>query len=109
MGRDLLVTANIMMGWSAGLLFLNDGGAGIPGGNSGIASAIAVWTSTAAPSMSRSRANCSVMLEEPIALVEVIESRPAMVVNCRSSGVATAEAMIAGSAPGRVAPTWMVG
>ena len=34
---------------------------------------------------------------------EIIESRPAMVVNCRSSGVATAEAMVSGLAPGRLA------
>ena len=36
---------------------------------------------------------------------DVIESRPAMVVNWRSSGVATAEAIVAGSAPGRPALT----
>ena len=46
------------MGWSAGLAFLNDGGAGNPAGSSGVASEIAVCTSTAAPSMSRSRSNC---------------------------------------------------
>ncbi len=57
MGSVRLVTANIMMGWSAGLLFLNEGGAGMPGGSKGSASAMAVWTSTAAPSMSRSRSN----------------------------------------------------
>ena len=32
-----------------------------------------------------------------------------MVENCFSSGVATAEAMVSGVAPGRVALTWMVG
>jgi hypothetical protein len=32
----------------------------------------------------------------PSALVEVIESRPAMVENCFSSGVATAEAIVSG-------------
>jgi hypothetical protein len=32
---------------------------------------------------------------------ETIESRPAMEVNCRSSGVATEFAIVAGSAPGR--------
>ena len=32
-----------------------------------------------------------------------------MVVNCRSSGVATAEAMVSGLAPGRLAETVMVG
>ena len=32
-----------------------------------------------------------------------------MVVNCRSSGVATEEAIVSGLAPGSAAPTWMVG
>jgi len=32
-----------------------------------------------------------------------------MVVNCRSSGVATAEAIVSGEAPGSEAATWMVG
>ena len=45
----------------------------------------------------------------PSELVEVIESKPAMVVNCFSSGVATDEAMVSGLAPGRPAETWMVG
>ena len=45
----------------------------------------------------------------PSALDDVIESMPAMVENCRSSGVATAEAMVSGLAPGRLAATWMVG
>ena len=45
----------------------------------------------------------------PRVLDEVIESTPAMVENCFSSGVATAEAMVSGLAPGRVADTWMVG
>ena len=45
----------------------------------------------------------------PSALVEVIESMPAIVVNCRSSGVATAEAIVSGLAPGSAADTWMVG
>jgi hypothetical protein len=41
-------------------------------------------------------------LREPSALVEVIESTPAIVVNCFSSGVATADAMVSGLAPGRL-------
>ena len=40
-----------MMGESAGLHLRKEGGAGIPGGSSGMASAMAVSTSTAAPSM----------------------------------------------------------
>ena len=34
---------------------------------------------------------------------------PAMVENCCSSGVATAEAIVSGLAPGRLALTWIVG
>ena len=34
---------------------------------------------------------------------------PAMRPNCRSSGVATEEAMVSGLAPGRPALTWIVG
>jgi hypothetical protein len=48
-------------------------------------------------------------LGTPSALVDVIESMPAIVVNCRSSGVATAEAIVSGLAPGNDAVTWMVG
>ena len=59
--------------------------------------------------MLRSSVNCSVIWVEPIVLVEVIESMPAMVENCCSSTVATAEAIVSGVAPGRLAPTTMVG
>jgi len=59
--------------------------------------------------MFRSRANCSVIEVDPCVLVEVIDSMPAMVVNCFSSGVATAEAIVSGLAPGRFAFTEMTG
>ncbi len=49
------------------------------------------------------------MLVPPCELVELIEFSPAMVANCFSSGSATAEAIVSGLAPGRLAPTWMVG
>ena len=49
------------------------------------------------------------MLVEPSRLVDVISVTPAMRPNCRSSGVATAEAMVSGLAPGRNALTEMVG
>ena len=42
------------------------------------------------------------MLVEPRPLVEFIESMPAMVENCRSSGVATDDAMVSGLAPGKL-------
>ena len=81
----------------------------MPEGNWDCALAMAAWTSWAAPSMLRSRLNWIVMLVRPSALVEVMESTPAMVLNCFSSGVATADAMVSGLAPGRLAETWIVG
>ena len=98
-----------MIGWSAGLCLRNEGGDGMPAGSSGIAAEIAVCTSTAALSMSRLRSNCSVMLVLPVPLDEVIASRPAIVVNWRSSGLATDEAIVTGSPPGRLALTFSVG
>src|SRR5467141_1120311 len=59
--------------------------------------------------MSRLRSNWRVMLVEPRPLEEVICVTPAMRLNWRSSGVATADAMVSGLAPGRPAPTPMVG
>ena len=73
------------------------------------AAAIAVCTSSAAESMSRLRSNCSVICVFPSELLDVIESRPAIVVNCFSSGVATDDAIVSGLAPGRPADTWIVG
>ena len=99
----------VMIGWSFGLFFRNDGADGMPAGSSGITAAIAVCTSTVALSMSRSRSNCSVTLVLPDPLRDVIESRPAIVVNCRSSGLATDEAIVPGSPPGRPALTFRVG
>ncbi len=87
----------------------NDGADGIPAGNRGMTSAMAVWTSTAALSMFRPRSNCSVMFVLPVPLDEIIESTPAMVVNWRSSGLATDEAMVFGSAPDSPAPMLSVG
>jgi hypothetical protein len=53
--------------------------------------------------MLRLSVNWMVMLLSPSALVDVIESMPAIVVNCFSSGVATAEAIVSGLAPGSMA------
>src|SRR5215510_9759851 len=103
------VTKMLMIGESPGLDLRNDGGVGMPGGSSGIAAAIAVCTSTVAPSISRFRANCRVILVLFCRLFEVIESSPAMVVNWRSSGVATADAMVSGFAPGKLAKMVSVG
>src|SRR5438876_5228548 len=98
-----------MIGESAGLDLRKDGGEGMPAGSKGMASLIAVWTSTAAPSMSRLKSNCRVIWEDPIEFEEIMESSPAIPVNCRSRGVATADAMVSGLAPGRLAKTEMVG
>ena len=103
------LSARYRMGWSAGFTFWYEGGVGMPGGSWGAAAAMAACTSWAAASMLRSRLNCRVIWVRPSALDDVIESMPAMVENCRSSGVATADAMVSGLAPGRLAATWMVG
>ena len=50
-----------------------------------------------------------VMRVTPCPLTELISSMPAMVENCFSSTVATAEAMVSGLAPGSSAVTWIVG
>ena len=70
---------------------------------------MAAWTSCAAESRLRDRLNWSVICVTPWMLDEFIESRPAIVVNCRSRGVATAEAIVSGEAPGSAAVTWIVG
>src|SRR5581483_397214 len=53
--------------------------------------------------------NSSVICVLPSELTDVIESRPAMVENWFSSGVATAEAIVSGLAPGSAAVTSRVG
>src|SRR5450432_27070 len=70
---------------------------------------MAAWTSRAAASMFRLRSNCKVTLARPRELAEVISFTPAIRPNWRSSGVATAEAIVSGLAPGKPAPTEMVG
>ncbi len=70
---------------------------------------IALCTSSAAASISRSRSNWILMRVRPVELTELMESMPAIVKNSFSSGVATEAAMVSGSAPGRSASTEMVG
>src|SRR5581483_9879263 len=96
-------------GWSDGFTFRIVGGVGMFVGSCRLAAAMADCTSCAAASMLRSRSNCRVIVVEPAALDEVIELMPAMVENWFSSGVATADAMVSGSAPGRFAETVIVG
>ena len=78
-------------------------------GRSRWACEIAAWTSCAAASILRESSNWMVMLVDPSELVEVIDSIPAIVENCFSSGVATEEAIVSGSAPGKLADTLIVG
>jgi hypothetical protein len=59
--------------------------------------------------MLRLKSNCMVMFVVPVALDDVISVMPAILPNWRSKGVATAEAMISGLAPGKPAPTEIVG
>ncbi|MEY4941284.1 MAG: hypothetical protein RL409_1361 [Gemmatimonadota bacterium] len=59
--------------------------------------------------MLRERLNWIVIAVLPSELVDVIESMPAMVESCCSSTVATADAIVSGVAPGRLAFTTMVG
>ena len=75
------------------------------GGSCGAARAMAACTSCAAPSILRLRSNCKVTWVVPSELDEVIESMPAIVENCFSSGVAIADAIVSGFAPGKLAET----
>src|SRR5262249_22776629 len=59
--------------------------------------------------MLRFRSNCSTRVVAPRRLVDVISVTPAMRPNCRSSGVATEDAIVSGLAPGRIACTEMTG
>src|SRR6202158_2229566 len=70
---------------------------------------MAACTSRAAASILRVKSNCSTMVVEPSRLDEVIWFIPAMRPNCRSSGVATADAIVSGLAPGKPADTEMTG
>ena len=97
------------IGASAGLTLRKVGGDGMFTGNWRAAAWIAASTSFAAPSMLRSRSNWMVIGVRPSELCDVIEVTPGMVENWLSSGVATADPMVEGSAPGRLAETKMVG
>src|ERR1700748_3818312 len=101
--------ATNMIGMSAGFCLRKVGGWGSALGRLRVAAAMADCTSCAAASTLRSRLNWSWIWVEPWVLVDVIWSTPAMVENWFSNGEATDEAMVSGSAPGRLANTEMVG
>src|SRR5499427_5556931 len=98
-----------MIGASAGFTFRYVGLLGRLGGSWLRAALMAACTSRAAASMLRLRSNWSTTVLAPSRLVEVISVTPAMRPNWRSSGVATAEAMVSGLAPGKPEKTVIVG
>src|ERR1700719_1850384 len=101
--------ARIMAADSDGLVLRYVGRLGKSVGNCPAAALMAACTSRAAALMSRSRSNCRAILVEPSWLLEVISVMPAMRPNCRSRGVATADARVSGLAPGKLARTEIVG
>ncbi len=59
--------------------------------------------------MSVDRSNCNVIVVVPTPDSDVISATPGTELNCCSSGVATAEAIVSGLAPGKLPVTVMVG
>src|SRR5260370_42152226 len=86
----------ITIGKSDGLFLWNDGGLGIPGGSSGMAPAMAVSPSTAAPSVWRLGADCSGVPLGPRALTQLLSSGAGVGLNRRLRGGPTAPAQAAG-------------
>jgi hypothetical protein len=74
-------------------------------GNCPLAALMAARTSEPAPSMLRERSNCNTICVELVWLDDVISDTPGISANCDSSGCATEDAMVSGSAPGRLADT----
>src|ERR1700680_4255135 len=97
------------MAASEGLILRYVGLLGRLDGNCPLAALMAACTSRAAASMLRFKSNWIVIDVLPRKLDEVISVMPAIRPNCRSSGVATAEAIVSGLAPGSEAETEIVG
>src|SRR5215471_91457 len=85
------------------------GGYVITWGRNLLAAVIAAWMSWAARSMLRLRSNWMTTWVTPSELNDVNWVTPAIWPNWRSSGAATADAMVSALAPDSVAVTWMVG
>ena len=98
-----------MIGVALGSALRKLGRVGRSVGRSACAAFSAACTSPAARSMRRSRSNCSVMFAMPTELVDQIRSTPEIAARRRSSGAVTDAAITPGSAPGRLAVTWIVG
>src|SRR5258707_13127412 len=101
-------SARIRIGAADGFALRKIGACGRSAGRSAAAALSAACTAGAAPSILRARSNCTVMPVELNVLVEVISVTPAISPNRRSSGAATVDAIVAGSAPGRDATMLMV-
>lgn len=108
-GRVAELSARIRMGSSAGFCFRKEGGFGMSAGSRRCTPDSADWTSWAAASRSRSRLKVTVIRVLPRVLVEVIDSMPGTVARPCSIGVATAEAIVSGLAPGRLAEMERIG
>src|SRR5215468_8826158 len=78
-------------------------------GNNPLAALIACCTSCAAASILRDRSNCRVIEVTPTPLNDVIWLSDGIEVNCVSSGLATADAIVLGLAPEYCAVTLIVG
>ena len=99
-GRVSDVMARLKIGASAGLTLAYKGGAGKSAGSSEPPALMAACTCCSATSMARPRPNCSVTMDTPLALVELMRLRPDIWPNCRSSGAVTVCAITSGLAPG---------
>ena len=97
------------IGLSDGFTFQKVGGLGRLRGSWPMAAVMRAWTSRAAWSIGRARSNWMVIWVWPWTEFEVIWATPAIWANWRSSGWATAVAMVSGLAPGKLAFTLMVG
>src|SRR5215475_11670518 len=96
---------NVTIGVSAGFTLLYRGGVGRSTGRNVPLALIDCCTSCSATSMLSSRSNCSVMIEMPAELDDVICCSPGIWPNCRSSGAVTEDAITSGPAPGYVVAT----
>ena len=108
-GRVEEAIESTRIGASAGFTLRYVGGFGRSGGRSFAAALIAACTSRAAASTGRSRSNWITMEVPPSVLAEVISVTPEIWLKRRSSGAASDEATVAGSAPGSVAETVTIG
>ena len=108
-GSESEVIDSVSTGASAGLTLAYTGGAGRSAGRLEPAPLIAACTSCSATSSVSVSANCSVMIDAPEALVELMRLSPAICPNWRSSGAVTTRLITSGLAPGYSVCTWIVG